>query len=265
MGILNVTPDSFSDGGRWADAESAVEQGRRLHADGADLVDVGGESTRPGAGRIAIDDELGRVLPVVQGLVAAGVPVSIDTMRAQVADACVSAGAVLVNDVSGGRADPGMLPWLATCDVPYVAMHWRGPSDVMEDLATYDDVVAEVRDELAARIEALAEAGVDPERVILDPGLGFAKRSPHNWELLRHLDALAELGRPLLVGASRKRFLGDLLADGTGEPRPFDGRDAAGDAVTALAAAAGVWGVRVHEVGASRDAVLVARAWREQP
>ena len=265
MGILNVTPDSFSDGGRWADAESAVERGRRLHADGADLVDVGGESTRPGAGRIAIDDELGRVLPVVQGLVAAGVPVSIDTMRAQVADACVSAGAVLVNDVSGGRADPGMLPWLATCDVPYVAMHWRGPSDVMEDLATYDDVVAEVRAELAARIGALAEAGVDPERVILDPGLGFAKRSPHNWELLRHLDALAELGRPLLVGASRKRFLGDLLADGTGEPRPFDGRDAAGDAVTALAAAAGVWGVRVHEVGASRDAVLVARAWMEQP
>lgn len=265
MGILNVTPDSFSDGGRWADAESAVERGRRLHADGADLVDVGGESTRPGAGRIPIDDELGRVLPVVQGLVAAGVPVSIDTMRAQVADACVSAGAVLVNDVSGGRADPGMLPWLATCDVPYVAMHWRGPSDVMEDLATYDDVVAEVRAELAARIGALAEAGVDPERVILDPGLGFAKRSPHNWELLRRLDALAELGRPLLVGASRKRFLGDLLADGTGEPRPFDGRDAAGDAVTALAAAAGVWGVRVHEVGASRDAVLVARAWMEQP
>ena len=264
MGILNVTPDSFSDGGRWADADAAVERGSRLHAEGADLVDVGGESTRPGAGRISIDEELGRVLPVVQGLVAAGVPVSIDTMRAEVADACVSAGAVLVNDVSGGRADPGMLPWLATCDVPYVAMHWRGPSDVMEDLATYDDVVTEVRDELAARLDALAQAGVDPERVVLDPGLGFAKRSPHNWELLRQLDALAQLGRPLLVGASRKRFLGDLLADGTGEPRPFDGRDAAGDAVTALAAAAGVWGVRVHEVGASRDAVLVARAWREQ-
>ena len=264
MGILNVTPDSFSDGGRWSDAASAVERGSRLHADGADLVDVGGESTRPGAGRISIEEELGRVLPVVQGLVAAGVPVSIDTMRAEVADACVSAGAVLVNDVSGGRADPGMLPWLATCDVPYVAMHWRGPSDVMEDLATYDDVVVEVRDELAARLDALAQAGIDPERVVLDPGLGFAKRSPHNWELLRRLDVLAALGQPLLVGASRKRFLGDLLADATGEPRPFDGRDAAGDAVTALAAAAGVWGVRVHEVRASRDAVLVARAWREQ-
>lgn len=264
MGILNVTPDSFSDGGRWADAASGVERGCRLHAEGADLVDVGGESTRPGAGRITVEEELGRVVPVVQGLVAAGVPVSIDTMRAEVADACVSAGAVLVNDVSGGQADPAMLPWLATCDVPYVAMHWRGPSDVMEDLATYADVVAEVRDELAARVDALAEAGVNTDRVVLDPGLGFAKRSPHNWDLLRHLDALAALGCPLLVGASRKRFLGDLLADETGEPRPFDGRDAAGDAVTALAAAAGVWGVRVHEVRASRDAVLVARAWREQ-
>lgn len=264
MGILNVTPDSFSDGGRWADAASGVERGCRLHAEGADLVDVGGESTRPGAGRITVEEELGRVVPVVQGLVAAGVPVSIDTMRAEVADACVSAGAVLVNDVSGGQADPAMLPWLATCEVPYVAMHWRGPSDVMEDLATYADVVAEVRDELAARVDALAEAGVNPDRVVLDPGLGFAKRSPHNWDLLRHLDALAALGCPLLVGASRKRFLGDLLADETGEPRPFDGRDAAGDAVTALAAAAGVWGVRVHEVRASRDAVLVARAWREQ-
>lgn len=263
MGILNVTPDSFSDGGRWADSVAAIERGRLLYADGADLVDVGGESTRPGAGRITAAEELERVLPVVQGLVSAGVPVSIDTMRADVAEACVSAGAVLVNDVSGGRADPGMLPWLATCDVPYVAMHWRGASDVMEDLATYDDVVAEVCDELAARIDALAAAGVDPERVVLDPGLGFAKRSPHNWSLLRRLDALAALGRPLLVGASRKRFLGDLLAGDDGEPRPFDGRDAAGDAVTALAAFAGVWGVRVHEVRASHDAVLVARAWRD--
>ena len=263
MGILNVTPDSFSDGGRWADARSAVERGCLLHAEGADLVDVGGESTRPGATRISAEEEIARVLPVVQGLVAEGVYVSIDTMRADVADACVSAGAVLVNDVSGGRADAAMLPWLATCDVPYVAMHWRGPSDVMEDLATYDDVVAEVRDELAARLDALAQAGVDPERVVLDPGLGFAKRSPHNWALLRDLDVLAGLGRPLLVGASRKRFLGELLADASGEPRTCDERDAAGDAVTALVAVAGVWGVRVHEVRASRDAVQVARAWKE--
>ncbi len=263
MGILNVTPDSFSDGGRWSDARSAVDRGCNLFADGADIIDVGGESTRPGAVRIAIDEELARVLPVVQGLVAAGVPVSIDTMRAKVADACVTSGAILVNDVSGGRADPDMLPWLATCEVPYVAMHWRGPSDVMEDLATYDDVVAEVCAELGARLECLVDAGVDPQRVVLDPGLGFAKRSPHNWELLRHLDVLAALGRPLLVGASRKRFLGDLLAQGDGAPRPFDERDAAGDAVTALAAYAGAWGVRVHEVRASRDAVLVAQAWKE--
>ncbi len=263
MGILNVTPDSFSDGGRWADTASAIERGRRLRSEGADLVDVGGESTRPGAARISVEEERDRVLPVVQALVSDGVQVSIDTMRAEVAAACVAAGAVVVNDVSGGRADPDMLPWLATCEVPYVAMHWRGPSDVMEDLATYDDVVADVRAELADRLAALAEAGVDLDRVVLDPGLGFAKRSPHNWALLRDLDALESLGRPLLIGASRKRFLGDLLADDDGEPRPFDGRDAAGDAVTALAAFAGVWGVRVHEVAASRDAALVARAWRE--
>lgn len=263
MGILNVTPDSFSDGGRWADTASAIERGRRLRSEGADLVDVGGESTRPGAARISVEEERDRVLPVVQALVSDGVQVSIDTMRAEVAAACVSAGAVVVNDVSGGRADPDMLPWLATCEVPYVVMHWRGPSDVMEDLATYDDVVADVRAELADRLAALAEAGVDLDRVVLDPGLGFAKRSPHNWALLRDLDALESLGRPLLIGASRKRFLGDLLADDDGEPRPFDGRDAAGDAVTALAAFAGVWGVRVHEVAASRDAALVARAWRE--
>ena len=264
MGILNVTPDSFSDGGRWADHGSAVERGRLLQADGADLVDVGGESTRPGAQRIAAREELERVLPVVRDLTDAGVCVSIDTMRAEVAAACVSAGAVLVNDVSGGRADPDMLPWLATSDVPYVAMHWRGPSDVMEDLATYDDVVAEVRDELSTRLDALSAAGVALDRVVLDPGLGFAKRSPHNWAILQDLDAISALGQPLLVGASRKRFLGDLLADGSGAPRPFEDRDAAGDAVTALAAAAGVWGVRVHEVRGSRDAVLVARAWSQR-
>lgn len=264
MGILNVTPDSFSDGGRWADTASAIARGRRLRAEGADLVDVGGESTRPGAVRISLEEERDRVLPVVQALVADGVHVSIDTMRAEVAAACVAAGAVVVNDVSGGRADADMLPWLATCDVPYVAMHWRGPSDVMEDLATYDDVVADVCAELAERLAAAAHAGVDLDRVVLDPGLGFAKRSAHNWTLLRDLDALQSLGRPLLIGASRKRFLGDLLADERGEPRSFDGRDAAGDAVTALAAFAGVWGVRVHEVAASRDAVLVAKAWKDR-
>ena len=265
MGILNVTPDSFSDGGRWADTRAAVDRGRRLHADGADLVDVGGESTRPGAQRIPVEEELARVRPVVEALVAEGVPVSIDTMRASVAEACVDAGAILVNDVSGGRADPEMLPWLATTTVPYVAMHWRGPSDVMDDLATYDDVVRDVCDELSARLDALSSAGVDLDRVVLDPGLGFAKRSEHNWQLLRAVGDLAELGRPLLIGASRKRFLGEVLADISGNARPFEGRDAAGDAVVALAAYAGVWGVRVHEVAASHDAVLVAQAWRQDP
>ena len=265
IGIVNVTPDSFSDGGRWSDHASAIERGCALRGSGADIVDVGGESTRPGAERIPLAEELDRVLPVVAGLVAQGVPVSIDTMRAEVAAACVEAGAIIVNDVSGGRADPQMLPWLAGVTVPFIAMHWRGPSNVMEDLAVYDDVVAEVRDELASRLEALDAAGVAIDRVVLDPGLGFAKRSPHNWQLLRHLQSLASLGCPLLIGASRKRFLGELLADGSGASRAFDDRDAAGDAVTALAAFAGVWGVRVHEVRASRDAVLVAQAWRGGP
>ncbi len=262
MGILNVTPDSFSDGGRWADPTLAIDRGRRLYSEGADLVDVGGESTRPGARRSPAEDEVARVLPVVSALASEGIPISIDTMRAEVAQACVAAGAILVNDVSGGRADEGMLPWLATSTVPYVAMHWRGPSDVMEDLATYDDVVADVVAELQARLDALSAAGVDLERVVLDPGLGFAKRSPHNWALLRDLDVIAGLGRPLLIGASRKRFLGDVLADEREQVRPLAGRDAAGDAVTALAAYLGVWCVRVHEVRASRDAVLVAQAWK---
>ncbi|MEY3733438.1 MAG: dihydropteroate synthase [Actinomycetota bacterium] len=262
MGILNVTPDSFSDGGRWSSTDAAIARGIDLHSEGADLVDVGGESTRPGAQRISVEDELARVLPVVRALASEGIAVSIDTMRAEVAAACVDAGAVLVNDVSGGQADPLMLPWLASVTIPYVAMHWRGPSDVMEDLATYGDVVSEVVDELAERLQALADAGVDPDRVVLDPGLGFAKRSPHNWALLRDLEELESLGRPLLVGASRKRFLGDLLAGADGAARPMEGRDAAGDAVTALAAYLGVWCVRVHEVRASRDAVLVAQAWK---
>jgi len=263
MGILNVTPDSFSDGGRWASVDEAIARGRQLARDGADIVDVGGESTRPGAQRIDAADEIDRVVPVIAALHAEGICVSIDTMRAEVARACVDAGACLVNDVSGGMADPHMLPWLADTTVPFVAMHWRGPSAVMDDLATYDDVVAEVREELATRLQALAQAGVDAARVVLDPGLGFAKRSEHNWPLLAHLEALLELGQPVLVGASRKRFLGEILAGADGSPRAMDGRDAAGDAVTALAAAAGAWGVRVHEVRASRDAVEVARAWTE--
>ncbi|MFM9136148.1 MAG: dihydropteroate synthase [bacterium] len=261
MGIVNVTPDSFSDGGLWSDPDQAIARGLGLRALGADLVDVGGESTRPGADRIPVREELDRVIPVVSALVSAGVPVSIDTMRAEVAAACVASGACLVNDVSGGAADPDMGPWIAGASVPYVVMHWRGPSRVMARMTSYDDVVADVCAELMSRVDALCGEGVDPRRMILDPGLGFAKESEHNWQLLGRLDVLQGLGFPLLVGASRKRFLGDLLADASG-PRPLADRDAAGDAISALAARAGAWAVRVHEVAATRDAVAVAQAWR---
>jgi dihydropteroate synthase len=261
MSVLNVTPDSFSDGGRFVDVDVAVAHALGQVQAGADIIDVGGESTRPGAQRISVDEELGRVIPVVQRLASRGVVVSIDTMRSQVAEAAVTAGAQLVNDVSGGLADPGMHAWVARAEVPYVAMHWRGHSTDMDRLATYDDVVAEVCAELSDRRAELAAAGVDLSRVVLDPGLGFAKSSEHNWALLAALPQLAALGNPVLIGASRKRFLGELLGE-PGRPRPVGERDAATDAVTALAAAAGAWAVRVHDVRGSRDAIAVARAWR---
>lgn len=263
MAVVNVTPDSFSDGGRFLDPVAAVAHARAQVEAGADLVDVGGESTRPGAQRITVAEELERVLPVVRALASEGVVVSIDTMRAEVAAAAIGAGAALVNDVSGGLADPEMYGVLADADVPYIAMHWRGHSTVMDELARYDSVVADVVAELAERLAALGRAGVDPERVVLDPGLGFAKTPEHNWALLRGMPALKSLGRPLLIGASRKRFLGALLAQG-GVPRPVDQRDAATDAVSALAAAAGAWAVRVHEARGSRDAVAVAAAWQDE-
>jgi dihydropteroate synthase len=221
---------------------------------------VGGESTRPGAQRIEAETELARVLPVVRALVDAGVAVSIDTMRAEVARAAVDLGAVLVNDVSGGLADPAMLPTVADVGTPYVAMHWRGHSDRMTELTHYDDVVLDVAAELGARVAAAEAAGIDPARLVLDPGLGFAKEHEHNWALLARLDELLALGHPVLVGASRKRFLGALL-EGADGPRPVEHRDDATAAVSALAAAAGAWCVRVHDVSATLDAVRVARAW----
>jgi dihydropteroate synthase len=264
MGVLNVTPDSFSDGGRYLEVDAALAHGRELAAAGADLVDVGGESTRPGAHRVDEGEELARVLPVVRGLAADGVAVSIDTMRASVATAAVEAGAVLVNDVSGGLADPAMLDAVAAAGVPYVAMHWRGHSDRMVDLAQYDDVVADVRGELAARLDAAIAAGVDRDRIVLDPGIGFAKDGPANWALLAHLVDLAELGRPLLVGVSRKRFLGELLADlsaeGSAEPPPAHERDLATSVLSGMCAGAGAWAVRVHDVRGAREAVAVAAA-----
>jgi dihydropteroate synthase len=262
MGVVNVTPDSFSDGGRWFERDEAIAQGLRLVAQGADLIDVGGESTRPGAARIPLEEELRRILPVVSGLVAAGVVVSIDTMRVEVAESALSAGAAIVNDVSGGAADPRMAALVAASRAPFVAMHWRGPSDTMESLAHYDDVVTDVVKELSARLDDLVAAGVDPRQVMLDPGLGFAKRAHHNWSLLTHLDRLIALGRPVVVGASRKRFLGSVLAGPDGVPVPVERRDEATSATSALAAAAGAWCVRVHEVAGSVDAVRVAAAWR---
>jgi dihydropteroate synthase len=261
MGVVNVTPDSFSDGGRWFEPGDAVAHGLELLRQGADVLDVGGESTRPGAVRVPVDEERRRVLPVVTELVRAGAVVSVDTTRAEVAAAAVEAGAVLVNDVSGGLADPAMAGVVAATGVVYVAMHWRGHADVMDALATYDDVVTDVRDELARRLEDLVAAGVRAEQVVLDPGLGFAKPGSDNWPLLAHLDVLLDLGRPVLVGASRKRFLGHLLAGPDGEPAPPQRRDAATAAVSALAAAAGAWCVRVHDVAPSADAVRVAAAW----
>jgi dihydropteroate synthase len=262
IGILNVTPDSFSDGGRFLDRDDAVAHGVALRAQGADLVDIGGESTRPGAGRIDEPTEIARVVPVLRELVASGVPCCVDTTRAVVAEAALEAGASMVNDVSGGLADPAMAATMARCRVPWILMHWRGHSDRMDELAGYSDVVAEVRAELVARVDAAVLAGVNPAALVLDPGLGFAKTSAHNWELLGHLDTLTELGFPVLVGASRKRFLGSLLAGADGAPRRCGGRDIATATVSALAAAAGVWGVRVHDAAGSRDAVAVATAWQ---
>jgi dihydropteroate synthase len=265
MGVVNVTPDSFSDGGQWFGAEAAIKHGLDLVAQGADIVDVGGESTRPGAQRVSEEEELRRIGPVVTELVKAGVPVSIDTMRASVAEFAVRAGATLVNDVSGGLADPDMPRLVAAAGVSYVVVHWRGHSHDMYSRAVYADLVGEVRDELARRIEAVAAAGVDPERIVVDPGLGFGKRPEHNWPLLTHLADIARLGGrtfPVLVGASRKRFLGLLLASPDGTPRPFDECDDATVAISALAATAGAWCVRVHEVPGNADAVRVAAAWR---
>ncbi|GII95651.1 dihydropteroate synthase [Sinosporangium siamense] len=263
MGVVNVTPDSFSDGGEWFDVHSAVRHGLELVEEGADLIDVGGESTRPGASRVSLEEELARVTPVIKGLVAEGVPVSVDTMRAEVAKVAVEAGARLVNDVSGGLADPDMSRIVAAAGVPYVVMHWRGHSKGMDDLAVYSDVVAEVREELSKRVASVMAEGVKESQIILDPGLGFSKQAEQGWQLLAGLDRLAELGFPLIIGASRKRFLGRLLAGPDGIPRPFGASDDATTAVTALAAQAGAWCVRVHNVRPNADAVRVAAAWRK--
>ncbi|MDW6064543.1 dihydropteroate synthase [Streptomyces sp. FXJ1.4098] len=262
MGIVNVTPDSFSDGGRSFAPEAAVAHGLALLERGADIVDVGGESTRPGAARPPAEEELRRVLPVVRELAAAGGIVSVDTMRAEVATRALDAGARLINDVSGGLADPAMLPLMARAGMPYVVTHWRGHAAGMQANALYGDVVTDVVDELRLRVEAALEAGIPPGCLIIDPGLGFAKAPGHNWELLGRLGEVGALGRPVLVGASRKSFLGHLLADpATGRARPVLSRDAATAAVSVLAATQGVWCLRVHDVSSTIDAVRVTARW----
>ena len=263
MGVVNVTPDSFSDGGRWITTELAVAHGRQLIAQGADLLDVGGESTRPGARRVDPAEEQNRVLPVIRELAAAGIAVSVDTIHAATAAAAIEAGAVIVNDVSGGLADPAMAGVLADAGVVYICQHWRGDPRTMDGLTDYGgDVLAGVEAELRARLDHLADAGLADEQVVIDPGLGFAKTHEQSWRLLAATARLREdLRRPVLIGASRKRFLALALPDDVAAD-PL-ARDAATAATTALAAAAGAWAVRVHEVPASRDAVRTASLWKE--
>ncbi|GAA3736914.1 dihydropteroate synthase [Plantactinospora mayteni] len=257
VGVLNVTPDSFSDGGRYADLDAAVRHGVRMYSDGAQLVDVGGESTRPGADRVDAETEAARVLPVIRELAARGVPMSVDTYRASVAAAALAAGATVVNDVSGGLADPDMAKVVAEAGCPWILMHWRAHAKRMQELARYTDVVTDVRAELAQRVEDALAAGVAADRIVLDPGLGFAKRPADNWQLTARLPELLALGYPLLFGASRKSYLGALLAEPDGTPRPTEGRTAATIATSVLAIAAGAWGVRVHDVRETVDALAV--------
>jgi dihydropteroate synthase len=268
MGVVNVTPDSFSDGGRWATPEAAIAHGQELLVAGADILDVGGESTRPGATRPLVEEELGRVVPVIEALAAEGATVSVDTMRSEVALAAFEAGAAIVNDVSGGLADPLMHGVVGASGAAYVAMHWRAHSDIMQQLATYDGpggVVAAVRDELAQRVEAMLAAGIGADRIALDPGLGFAKSAEHNWTLLRGLAPIADLGFPVLVGASRKAFLGSLLAGADGVARGVEDREHASSALHVLLAQAGVWGLRTHDVRAAHDALRALARWNQTP
>lgn len=265
MGVVNVTPDSFSDGGRFDDPDRAVAHGLAMLAEGADLLDIGGESTRPGATRPLVTEELARVVPVITALAGQGALVSVDTMRAEVAEAALDAGATIVNDVSGGLADPAILRVVAERGAAYVAMHWRGHADTMQQRASYADVVGEVRDELRQRVDDAVTAGIAPDRIAVDPGLGFAKTADHNWQLLQGLDGLDALGLPILLGSSRKSFLGALLADAEGRPRPVLDREDANVALTTLAGLLGVWAVRVHEARASVDALRVVARWRQGP
>lgn len=256
MGVINVTPDSFSDGGLFLDSKVAIAHAQQMLVDGVDIIDVGGESTRPGSERISAQEEIDRALPVITEMAKTDAILSIDTMRAEVAKAAMSAGAHMINDVSGGKADPEMLEYVAKISSPYILMHWRGPSNIMNTLTNYDDVVRDVTMEISAQVEVAVSAGISRDRIAIDPGIGFAKTVEQNWPILKHLDVLDELGLPILMGASRKKFLGELLAR-NGEPRVMEEREAATTAISTLIALRNTWAVRVHDVKASRDAIAV--------
>ncbi|CAN5214842.1 dihydropteroate synthase [soil metagenome] len=258
MGVLNVTSDSFSDGGRWLRAEAAIAHALELVGAGADLIDVGGESTRPGARRVPVAEEQHRVIPVIRELAKRGIAMSIDTMNASTARAALEAGAIIVNDVSGTASDPEMTPTIIELGAPIIVSHWRGHSDTMNSRAVYTDVVADVRAELEYRVAELVVRGVGIDRLLVDPGLGFAKNSEHNWKILGHLDALTSFGLPVVIGASRKRFLGELTPEGA----PVEDRDFASAVTAALAAQAGVWAVRVHDITSTKAALAVAESWK---
>jgi dihydropteroate synthase len=259
LGILNVTPDSFADGGKFLEPAAAIMQGRKLITEGADIIDVGGESTRPGANRVTEEEELARVIPVITELVKDGAIISVDTMRSAVATAAIKAGALYVNDVSGGLADEKMAKLIANNPkIQYIVMHWRGHSKDMQKQAVYTDVVKEVMDELDERVSLLLKSGVLAEQIILDPGIGFAKESDHNWKILQNIERLQLLGYPLLIGASRKRFLGELL-----NTSDTDSREAATIALTTELARLKIWGVRTHTVKAHQDAISVIERLRK--
>ncbi len=247
MGILNVTPDSFADGGRHDTYEKAVARGLEMISEGVDIIDIGGESTRPGATRVSAAEEQARVIPVIEKLAQSGVPISIDTMRAQTAELAITAGASIVNDVSGGLADDLMHETVAEMGCPYILMHWRGHSKDMNNRALYDDVVKEVIAELNIQIDTALRSGIAKNNLIIDPGLGFAKDAPHNWEILDRLEEIIELGYPVLIGASRKRFLGGETPDE---------RETATIELTKSLLAKNIWGVRVHSVSPHKNLVL---------
>jgi dihydropteroate synthase len=259
VGVLNVTPDSFSDGGAYIDTDAAIAHAIELRSQGAGLIDVGGESTRPGAERVDPKVEQQRIMPVIRALVERDIPVSVDTMNSVTAKAAADAGVTVINDVSGGLADPEMYRVIAKTEVSYIASHWRGHSDTMDDLTSYRDVVAEVRYALKDRIAEMLVWGISPDRIVIDPGLGFAKTAQHNWALLHSLDQLVTLGYPVLIGASRKRFLAQFAEEGA----PTADRDYATSVISALAAQAGVWGVRVHDVPSTAAALKIWSAWHD--